>query len=119
MGSCRSLTPGTSVTAVLIMAGLWAWILTILRPLALGRQQPLAAGFGDTAVWPATPQTYLLSQGIRLTRAVIGWAAKPLSVCKRGQFGAASQPIIGRLRTGSRSIIAIPILEASARRWSM
>ena len=51
------LTPDTWGTAAIIMAGLSAWTSTILRMCMAGRQQRLAAAFGDTAALPATAPT--------------------------------------------------------------
>ena len=44
-------------TAAIIMAGLSAWTSTILPMCMAGRQQRLAAAFGDTAALPAMAQT--------------------------------------------------------------
>ena len=46
-------------TAAIIMAGLSAWTLTILRMCMAGRQQHSVAAFGDTAASPATARTCL------------------------------------------------------------
>src|SRR5207253_11127490 len=102
MGSCTCPTPDTWATARITMAGLWAWILIILRPMCMpGLQQLWAVGFGDMAALPAMALTCLLSRGTPLTLEAIGWAAKRLFVCRPDRRGRVCPPIIGRLPTGS------------------
>src|SRR5882757_3461719 len=93
------LTLATWATAATITAGWSVLASTILQPSEPGRQRRLAAAFGATAVLPATAPICLWSPATHLTPAVIGWAAKRLSGCRRDRHGAVSPPI-----TGSRPI---------------
>src|SRR5215472_12969 len=110
MGSCTYLSPGTLVIAPPTTGGWSVWISTILLMSEDGPQQQLVAEFGATAAWLVTAQTCLSSLATPLTPAATGWAAKLLSVCKRGRPGPVCLPTTGRLRIGSISIKAIPIL---------
>jgi hypothetical protein len=53
------------------------------------------------------------------TPEVIGWAAKPLSVCKPDRLGPVNLVTTGRLLIGFRSTTPTPIWEVSVPQWSM
>src|SRR5215472_6929631 len=104
-----SLTLATWATAGTITAGWSVLTSTILLSWEGGRRQPSVAGFGATAALPAMVPTCSWSPVTHSTPAVIGWAAKRLSVCKAARLGPVSLPTIGCLLIGFRSITVTPI----------